>query len=554
MIHYLLQVVFVQLLCMAVYDLFLKKETFFNWNRAYLLICSFLALILPLFKLKTLSSVIPNEYMVQLPEVIVGSGANSNVPVELLGTGLIANGSSFLWIWLLLIIGMMISFLSFLYKLFVVYSLKKNNNNQEKDVRITKIVVRDSETAFSFFNYVFIGDKIAVEDEKQIIKHEMAHVTGGHSYDLLYFELLRIVFWFNPLVYLYQKRTAELHEFIADAVVAKTSRKAQYQLLLSEVFKTKEISFINTFYKESLLKKRIVMLQKTKSKQFFRLKYLLLTPIVLLSLIYSSCERENIEDKENIESVTLKSDSTVQAIPFMVIDEVPVFPSCENVIDSRTCFQEQVVKHIRKHFRYPSEAQEKGIQGRVSIMFTIATDGTIVNIRKRGPHKLLEAEAVRIIKKLPIMIPGKHKGKVVPVPFSIPITFKLGGQKTSSVLSSSKTNKPFFVVARNVPIFPGCENVTDKSACFVEKVKTHIRKHFYYPKDVQEEGVQGKVMVMMSFDEQGNVGMIKTIGPDKRLEAVCVAIISKLPKMKVPIVDNKPKKTMFSIPITFKLQ
>ena len=82
-------------------------------------------------------------------------------------------------------------------------------------------------------------------------------------------------------------------------------------------------------------------------------------------------------------------------------------------------------KHIRKNFRYPEIAQEMGIQGRVYVNFIISKDGSITNIRMRGPDKNLEKEAERIISKLPAMIPGKQRGRPVRVPFSIPITFRL---------------------------------------------------------------------------------------------------------------------------------
>ncbi len=112
-------------------------------------------------------------------------------------------------------------------------------------------------------------------------------------------------------------------------------------------------------------------------------------------------------------------------IPFLWTDEPPIFPGCENEKNTRECFQKSIQRHISKNFKYPQEAQEKGIQGRVAIMFTITADGNITDIRKRGPDKLLTEEAERIIKRLPKMKPGRYGGKAVDVPFSIPITFKL---------------------------------------------------------------------------------------------------------------------------------
>jgi len=153
---------------------------------------------------------------------------------------------------------------------------------------------------------------------------------------------------------------------------------------------------------------------------------------------------EVVEDEEEVEETVIESTETSQeeevmevedvemeevdediSVPFAVIEDVPVFPGCEGASNKKACFQEQMQKHIRKNFRYPEIAQEMGVQGRVSVVFVIQKDGSIGNIRMRGPDKNLEAEALRIIKKLPKMTPGKQRGRAVKVPFSIPITFKL---------------------------------------------------------------------------------------------------------------------------------
>lgn len=112
-------------------------------------------------------------------------------------------------------------------------------------------------------------------------------------------------------------------------------------------------------------------------------------------------------------------------VPFAIIEEVPTFPGCENLnkAQKRACFEEKMQAHVIKNFQYPLVALEMGIHGRVYIMFTIDTDGSITKIKTRGPDKLLENEALRIINKLPTMIPGKQRGKPVPVPFSLPINF-----------------------------------------------------------------------------------------------------------------------------------
>lgn len=152
---------------------------------------------------------------------------------------------------------------------------------------------------------------------------------------------------------------------------------------------------------------------------------------------------EIVEDEEDVEETVIESTETNEEeiveivdveeeeedvdVPFAVIEDVPIFPGCEGVAKSerRNCFREKMNKHIRKNFRYPEIAQEMGIQGRVYVNFIISKDGSITNIRMRGPDKNLEKEAERIISQLPKMPPGKQRGRAVRVPFSIPIIFRL---------------------------------------------------------------------------------------------------------------------------------
>jgi protein TonB len=141
--------------------------------------------------------------------------------------------------------------------------------------------------------------------------------------------------------------------------------------------------------------------------------------------VIESTETSQEEEVIEVEDVAVEEDDLDIDVPFAVIEDVPIFPGCEGAKDKRACFNEMIQKHIVKNFRYPEIAQEMGVQGRVNVMFTIQKDGTIGNIRYRGPDKNLEAEALRIIQKLPRMTPGKQRGRAVRVPFSIPITFKL---------------------------------------------------------------------------------------------------------------------------------
>jgi len=114
---------------------------------------------------------------------------------------------------------------------------------------------------------------------------------------------------------------------------------------------------------------------------------------------------------------------------FQVVETQAVYPGCEKFEDKQSrymCFQKAIMKHVRKNFKYPETAREMGIQGRVIVQFVIDKDGSISNVFVlRGIDKLLDEEAIRIVKKLPKMQPAKQRGKAVPVSFMLPITFKL---------------------------------------------------------------------------------------------------------------------------------
>ena len=124
--------------------------------------------------------------------------------------------------------------------------------------------------------------------------------------------------------------------------------------------------------------------------------------------------------------VPLVSFSQEKEIDFDSVERPPIYPGCEPYTQQlRSCTQRKIQTHINKNFRYPEFAQKTGIQGRVFVQFIIDKDGSIVGIKTRGPHPILEIEAKRIISLLPKFIPGYVEGKAVRVPFSMPITFKL---------------------------------------------------------------------------------------------------------------------------------
>jgi len=470
MIHTLLQILVFQILFLAVYDLFLKKETFFTLNRIYLLVTPILGFALPFISIDFIQQNIPQNYIFQLPAVVIGDGVseitssrnNSWVP-------------NFTDLWIL---GMGVSTLIFCFKLFKL-TKQKLSGKTEKFSDFKLVTLPNTSLAFSFFNTIFLGENISEEKKASVIAHEKIHIEERHSLDLLFFEMFRIVFWFNPLIYLFQNKITTLHEFIADAKVAiQNDKKQYYQRLLSEVFQTEKISFINTFFKQSLIKKRIAMLQKSKSTKSAQFKYLLLLPVIFGMLIYTACsdepraeEPQNVsnsdseimakinelseaimkkgtmtpEEEKALKLLTTEAQpgdkvySTVQefldetkgegdvSVAFSEIDKVPTYPGCTgNNEDLKKCFSERISAFVGENFN-TKLGHDLGLTGRqrIIVQFKIDKSGIIIRATAEAAKPELEAEAIRVVSKLPQMQPGEQKGERVGVLYSLPIIFEV---------------------------------------------------------------------------------------------------------------------------------
>ena len=453
---YSLQTIVLQVLFLAVFEILFKKETFFKANRFYLLSSLILSLLLPLIQIPV-EAIVHEQAVYQLKEIVI----TKNVSEIYLKNGLENYSSVFMFY----LIGVAFFSALFIFKvgklLTYIMSAKKSNQNKGNI-----ILVSNSNQAFSFFNKVFIGADNQNIDV--ILKHELVHAKQLHSLDILFMELLKIIFWFNPILYLYHNRIVALHEFEADFKSADSDRKKYFEVLLCEVLNCNSISFTNNFYNQSLIKKRIVMLQKSKSKKHGVVKYLLAIPVIVLSMTLFSTtvvaqETKKLEqkvekvvekkanpkktetqtapnskvvpvyDKEKSQIVELSevrsAEEVAKQIPFAVVEEVPMFKGCEGVDKSAQfdCFQKEMTNHIKLHFTYPKEAMENNIQGRVQVEYLIDEIGNVEVYRVKGPENAqpLEEEARRIIKLLPQFTPGKQSGKAIAVRHVIPITFRM---------------------------------------------------------------------------------------------------------------------------------
>ncbi|HKG06566.1 MAG TPA: M56 family metallopeptidase [Pedobacter sp.] len=275
-LSYLIQVNLYLLLFYLFYLVMLRNETFFKMNRFYLVGSALCSLIIPAMKTDWIKDLFITEKVQEFTQTVKYSVITPGID-QLNTQPLIVQTQPWLttteWIWLTYAAVSLVFLINFLRKLYFVNAAFK-----------LKLQGR----AFSFFSKIAVDEEL--EGKETIVKHEQVHARQWHSADLIFFELFLALNWFNPIVYLYRKAIKNIHEFIADDSAASTleDRSAYALLLVSNVFNTQPQQLTNNFFNQSLLKRRIIMLHKTKSRKVAILKYGLSAPLFALMIIFSS--------------------------------------------------------------------------------------------------------------------------------------------------------------------------------------------------------------------------------------------------------------------------
>ena len=451
MLFYVLQVVLIQAVFLLFYDRFLRRESFFNWNRWYLLSTGILSFVLPAVKINWFEKPAITE---TLQPVIIGSHI---VQTQL--TQQVASGYSH-YILYVYVAGVAVMSILFLFKLYQIFRLIKVSKIVDYQDGAKIVLLQKHREAFSFIHYIFIDEQLFQSQDLPVLQHELVHYREKHWFDLLIFEILKILFWFNPLIWLYQKHINAVHEFIADKQVLKQYNFNDYfQRLLQEHFHSRQISFINQFYKPSILKTRIMIQKKKTTKVQTTLKYLNAgLMLITLILVVNACNSNNSDEQtgsglEKIDHDTViqlkngkkihvtVTDNTKQETDIDIDDEdvevavqfmenPPVYPGCDGKSgqELNDCLNESIQKFVLKNFNRDLAKTidlKEGQKVKIMTMFTIGKDGKVGKIKSRSKYSVFEKEAKRVIALLPQMKPGTQKGKPVNATYTLPIIFKV---------------------------------------------------------------------------------------------------------------------------------
>lgn len=416
-ISYIIKSSSILLLLYGYYWLFLREQTFFTINRFYLLFSLLMGMILPLISIELSNPIFtagkfhPAIYMEHL---FIEVNADANVAtVQASPQKLYFN---------FLLIAYLAGVLFFLIRYLValtqiLFLIWRNPQKSIQGIHIVKL--RQQQPLFSFFNYLFVYQLPASkEDRRKMFEHEKKHILQMHSFDLLITELACITNWFNPLVWLFKDVILENHEYIADRQVIHRYHTGGYpELLIRQAFNFKGCFSFTNYFACSKLKKRIMMMTKKQTSKSQVIRYI---PAFVLTgiLFYGICCNIPAQATEFItpQQQAQTAKDTAKDTDFRVVEKSPQFPEDNG----------NPLKWITKNLKYPEKAMKEGKMGKVYVNFIIDTEGNVINPKIiKGVSPEIDAEALRVIRKMPKWKPGYQDGKAVKVSYNIPITFWL---------------------------------------------------------------------------------------------------------------------------------
>lgn len=423
-----------------VFVLWLKRLTFFKENRFYLLLSAGFSLVIPWINF-SLPSTSSTTIMVYNLIDVVSVSANGYEQ------SLIQTLSAWQWIFIVYALGVLVALGLFIINMIKITRIDRVShsnfdNKLPKSVRFIKADV----VPFSFLNKIYINPSTYSQKHlNDIIAHENVHINQQHTYDCLFYELLIVFFWFNPIVYKYRTSAKELHEYLADEGAIRSGiAEVEYQKLLFEQATGLEILSLPNSFNYSLIKRRLVMLTKIKSSKIARVRLLFVLPVLSVLVLVFSCNKVE-KDSDTIvkENANMKSIELLEDQIFNIVETMPVYPGGELGLR----------KFITINVVYPEKAKKTGTEGKIYVQFVVNKQGEVEQVKHVGSrvpvkeknsigevvvvsytevfdkeekaYDELVAEAIRVVSSIPKWTPGEEGGKKVKVSFTVPINFAL---------------------------------------------------------------------------------------------------------------------------------
>ena len=528
---YLLKVTSITTLFYVSYLFFFSKDTFYKRNRIILILILLVPTILPALKIPVLStSAAPTETSYAMDNI-----AFSGNTITTLTQGTI---NSFDYTRLFVLIYFTITVLILLRAaISIISTFRIIKKGAVKTNQFPKVIISDIPVPpFSFFSYAVIP----LEDYKSgnyddILDHEFAHIRQGHTFDLLISELFIAFQWFNPFVWFIKRSIILNHEYLADhaSLSNKSVKEYQYRLLNFRLG-LKNISLAHNF--NSLIKNRIIMINKKPTRKYGKMKNILILPIVaLVAYAFATPTYRHTPSGDNSRNINISSiliDGTVKGIILdqdgsplpgtnIVVSGTTIGTSADlkgqftlvNVSDKSSLdFSFVGYKHIRLNADFSKEMIVRMVRSTLVIESVVITPGT-------------KTESI-------------NSDNVNP---STPENAKTDAKK---VVPEGVKKENVFILIEEMPTFKG------GSPSLMKWISDHTK----YPAEAVRNKISGDVVISFVVKSTGKIGSVKVVNSlNPILDAEAIRVISSLPDWKPGKQNGKTVDIDYILPFTFSL-
>lgn len=412
------------------YKLVLEREKMHRINRFLLIFALIFSIMIPFVTFELISEnpiVTPSISSYVIPEIYIGNQMQTTAPIFTFENIL----------WSIYTFGFLVFLFRFVRNLILLLRRIHEGEKIKKD-GFTLVLIQDEMLPHSFWNYVFVNrneyENNLIDDE--LFVHEKAHITQKHSLDILFIEALQILFWFNPLIYLYKKAIKLNHEFLADQKVNETFKEVvQYQKLLLQKAVGNLVPIASNL-NYSITKKRFVMMTKNQSKlmTISKVSFSLLLFGAIFFTFSAKGQEENTktsEDKYLILDKKTEKSKEVSPEEFEIAKQneeqedkvhikVDVKPEYEGGIQA-------FYEYVKKNLKMPKV--ENDVKGNVIVAFVVEKDGSLSSFKILRDPVGMEKEVIEMLEACPKWKPGMQDGKPVRVEYTLPIAVSIKAAK-----------------------------------------------------------------------------------------------------------------------------
>ena len=446
MLLYLVEINIITIFLYGFYRLLFTNDTFFSWRRFMLLNTYLIALLVPFADFSN---------WIRIHEATQNMASTYAETVLSEATSLPSKATVLSWNTILLWIymgGVCMFLLRFVIQLIGIYRLaKKTEVSTIKGIKVH--IIEKNESPFSFFRWIFVNPEVRYESQLQeILIHERCHVEQKHSIDVVLAELFTIVCWFNPFAWLLKREIRLNLEYLADLYVVQVGcDQKSYQYHLLGMTYHKNVSTILNNFNDLLLKKRIKMMNRRRSRLIVKAKYTLLIPVTATLLVVKNIESvahslvsNKIVSNEVIVSVNTKANNVLQKKPIFTSKiskesnikklKEQVYEMSHNRINTiiekkaiNNTAPSNVIKDSYVDIKDPELLEKNSTNVRIyNISFAVDTKGSVSSLSvTHTKDTLYNQKDLQGIERMSKDKPDNTQNKTIKAIYNLPISFKL---------------------------------------------------------------------------------------------------------------------------------